>query len=104
MFLFATPLAAHFTTTKPDAKLKVVSGTHAELVGTDDMYLPTTQIRIKPNGEWHRRGPEDEMTACGEAYSTCAIREYTAHVPGLCEQCFTPHERAIPLLTIVEDD
>lgn len=102
MFLFATPLTAYFTTTKPEAKLKVVGGTHAEFVGTDDMYIPTTQIRIKPNGEWHRRGPEDETTACGEHYSACAVREYTAHVPGLCEHCFTPYERSVPPLAIVK--
>lgn len=71
------------------------SDTHREVVGPDTLYIPTTQIRVKPNGDWHRRGPEDETTACGVHYTACAIREYEAHTPGLCPACFTVHERTI---------
>ena len=69
--------------------------THAELSGLNPMDVPTTQIRITPGGVWHRRGPEDERTACGLAYSSCAIRAYVGHKPDLCAECFTRHEREV---------
>lgn len=63
----------------------------AELVGTDDMYIPTTQVRIEPDGEWHRRGPVATETACGLTYFSCASREYALD-RCLCRSCFTSRE------------
>lgn len=64
----------------------------SEIVGSDDMYIPTTQIRIKVDGEWHRRGPIPAETACGKTYRWCASREYQLK-DDLCEECSTPRER-----------
>ena len=66
----------------------------AELRGTEDMYIPTTQVRILPGGEWHRRGPIKTETACGEEYFACATREYEL-TGRLCRHCFTPRELAL---------
>lgn len=67
--------------------------THAEVSGSEMESPPTSQIRIVPGGEWHRRGPESERTACGVAYLSCAVRPYVGHQPDLCEHCFTAYER-----------
>ena len=70
--------------------------THAELSGIAPMdYIPTMQIRVTPGGAWHRRGPENEHTACGLTYSMCAVRPYIGHVDDLCVDCFTKHEREV---------
>ena len=72
--------------------------THAELRGLDEAMVPTTQIKIDPRdgAVWHRRGPEDSVTACGARYNACAIREYIAHRSDLCRDCFTLYERTVP--------
>lgn len=74
-----------------------VPETHAELSGLEPMLVPTIQIKIDPTSGavWHRRGPEESKTACGETYLMCAIREYRAHVADLCSECFTKHERSL---------
>ncbi len=89
MFLFATSI--------PAIVERFDGPTHAELVGPD---MLTTQIMIKPGGDWHRRGPADEETACGLYYNACAERNYIAHVPHLCEDCFTKHERTLALAIV----
>jgi hypothetical protein len=77
------------------ADAEYLSGPEAIAVGTDDdMYIPTTQIRIIRDGEWHKRGPIAIETACGHAYSVCASREYQLNPDDeLCTICFTPRER-----------
>jgi hypothetical protein len=67
-------------------------GPHPELTGADDMYIPTTQIRIVPDGAWHRRSAIATETACGADYFACAVRDYEL-VGELCPRCFTPRER-----------
>lgn len=64
----------------------------AETRGPDDMYIPTTQIQIVPNGDWHRRSAIDEETACGERYAASFTREYELCGP-LCSKCFSERER-----------
>jgi hypothetical protein len=102
MFLFAPPplpLVEDFTTETVRQKIEDLVArygpSHAELAGPDSMYLPTTQIKIVPGGLWHRRGPQDSHTACGETYTACGIREYRANVPDLCPHCFTEFERKL---------
>jgi hypothetical protein len=77
-------------------RLVALSGPEPEVSGSDDMYIPTTQIRIAPDGEWHRRGPTAEKTACGKTYLACAVRDYQLSLD-MCPRCFTPHERSLAL-------
>lgn len=55
------------------------------------MYVPTHQIRIRPGGEWHRRGAVDNETACGLRYTISASREYELD-GALCPDCHSRHE------------
>lgn len=78
----------------------------AEISGTDDMYIPTTQIRlaVQPRdssgratslpfsvGPWHRRSAIANETACGIEYAACMSREYELEGE-LCPDCFTKRE------------
>ncbi len=49
------------------------------------------QIRVKPDGKWHRRG-QPGATACGEPYGAYTSRDHELD-GDLCEVCFTPTER-----------
>ncbi|HEY1554780.1 MAG TPA: hypothetical protein VGF94_08100 [Kofleriaceae bacterium] len=75
---------------KLDARL--LSGPAAEITGPDEMYVPTTQICIEPDGSWHRRSAVPIETACGLEYAAALVREYELS-GDLCKQCFTPRER-----------
>lgn len=70
----------------------VIEEARAELSGPDEMYVPTTQIRIQPRGCWHRRSAIATETACGLPYFACASREYELS-EDLCPMCFTIRER-----------
>jgi hypothetical protein len=71
--------------------LHLVDEPSAELSGSDDMYIPTTQIQIRPDGPWHRRSAIATETACGLSYAACTSREY--ELAGcLCKHCFTLRE------------
>lgn len=70
------------------------SGPEAEISGPDEMYVPTTQLQIRPDGEWHRRSAIATETACGELYNACAVRDYQL-TGDLCLHCFTPRERLL---------
>lgn len=59
----------------------------------EEISVATQQIKIEPGGIWHRRGPKEGETACGQEFLGCALRDYVAHVPDLCDECFTKHER-----------
>lgn len=50
------------------------------------------QIRIKPDGEWHRRGP-DGKTACGELIPGAVQSRDWELDENMCGKCFTRHER-----------
>lgn len=66
----------------------------------------TTQIRIKPGGEWHRRarGNGDDHTACGlPVGGAFAVRD-TKLDDDLCDVCFTRHERDTGQMKKVELD
>lgn len=71
-----------------------MDGPRAELAGSDDMYIPTTQIRIAPDGCWHRRSSIPSETACGASYAVAAVREYEL-TGELCVHCFTRRERQL---------
>lgn len=68
------------------------TGPEPECCGTDDMYVPTTQIRIVPDGSWHRRSAISTETACGLMYAAAIAREYELR-GDLCPFCFTARER-----------
>jgi hypothetical protein len=70
----------------------LTSGPAAEISGPDEMYVPTTQIRTRPGGPWHRRSAIATETACGEEYAACVPREYELEGE-LCPHCFTIRER-----------
>lgn len=72
------------------------SGPQAEISGPDHLYVPTTQIRIEPGGEWHRRSAIATETACGIEYGAAAYREYELS-GDLCRDCFTKRERFLAL-------
>lgn len=87
-------MATVFARSSAAVHLDIFKGdTHAELSGSEMESPPTSQIRIMPGGEWHRRGPEAERTACGLSYLSCAVRPYVGHQPDLCIDCFTMYER-----------
>lgn len=73
-----------------------LTGPEPELTGPDEMYVPTTQIRIVPDGEWHRRSAIATETACGLTYGAAAAREYQL-AGELCRHCFTPRELYLAL-------
>ena len=63
---------------------------------TRNIYvIPDYQIRIKPDGDWHRRGGIQHETACGERIDTVGgghhSRAFTLD-DKLCTSCFTKHE------------
>jgi hypothetical protein len=61
------------------------------LLDPEAMYVPTFQIRIIPNGVWHRWGSVENETACGRPYAASAVREF--EIDGmLCPDCHSPHE------------
>jgi hypothetical protein len=70
------------------------TGPASEISGPDEMYIPTSQIRIErdPAAPWHRRGAIATKTACGLTYAAAFTREYELR-GSLCEHCFTSHER-----------
>jgi hypothetical protein len=53
------------------------------------------QIRIRPDGKWHRRqvGGDHEKTACGESLSGAMMSRDWELDSDLCEICFTKSER-----------
>lgn len=53
------------------------------------------QLRIKPDGLWHRRqvGGDEELTACGEPLSGAVMSRDWELDDNLCEICFTKAER-----------
>jgi len=50
------------------------------------------QLRLKPDGEWHRRASvgDGTTTACGA--QVCAFAGREAGADHLCAECFTPSE------------
>jgi hypothetical protein len=63
-----------------------------EIESPDDVIIPMQQIRIRPGGEWHRRGAVPVETACGIVFAASGVREYELEGE-LCSQCFTDRER-----------
>lgn len=64
--------------------------------------IPDYQIKLRPEGRWHRRGGIQHETACGErmdAVSGYHSRAFTLD-DDLCEECFTRHERLLGIQTI----
>lgn len=50
-------------------------------------------IRLKPDGEWHRRSVTDPThTACHEPIGPHTSREHRRGDNQLCKVCFTRHE------------
>lgn len=52
-----------------------------------------TIVRLKPDGEWHRRSRADaNTTACGLVIGPHISREQRPEDNHLCKICFTRHE------------
>jgi hypothetical protein len=53
-----------------------------------------SQIRIVPNGRWHRRDDDNgnDHTACGELIGSAFMSRDAKLDDNLCEICFTRHE------------
>lgn len=52
----------------------------------------TTVVRLKPDGEWHRRSRAAPTTACGLSIGPHISREQRPEDNQLCKICFTRHE------------
>ncbi len=61
-----------------------------------------TQLRIGPDGRWHRREEVNggHETACGKPIFAFAIRDFGAD--HLCPVCFTPNEIQTGELELIE--
>lgn len=51
-----------------------------------------SQIRLVPNGRWHRRSDSSDRTACGELIGSAFMSRDAKLDDNLCETCFTRHE------------
>ena len=103
MFDIAAPVIARTSHPEPDL-------TRFELrrVGraghTKNIYvIPDYQIKLKPDGPWHRRGGIQHETACGESMTGSGgyhSRAFTLD-DQLCAECFTKHEIELGRETVI---
>ncbi len=78
-------MSAHAHALKDDPKL----------ADADDVRIPTIQLLLEPDGEWHRAGPLLDETACGVPLpGGWAEREYELN-GRLCTKCHTKREREL---------
>lgn len=76
------------------------TGEHVRAKDHDDTFVidiydrpeDDVQVRLNPNGPWHRKAIGGTQTACGYPLGGYATREDSYETP-LCELgCYSPHE------------